>query len=159
MKRRSWKNAQPSSIRQAMEWSLDYAKERHNLSVERVAERMGQANHWSLYKWLTEGRMPAVLIPAFEHACGIDMVTRWLASTSGKLLIEVPVGRTCDAQDVNELQAVLNSTVGALIEFYNGQADVDQALTAIQAGLTSLAWHRGNVQQHATPQLELGEQP
>jgi len=159
MTRRSWKNAQPSSIRQAMEWSLEFAKERHNLSVERIAERMGQANHWALYKWLTEGRMPAVLIPAFEHACGISLVSRWLASTSGKLLIDIPSGRTCTAQDVNELQGVLNATTGALIAFYQGQLDADAAQAALQAGLTSLAWHRSNVQQHANPQLDLGEQP
>lgn len=158
MTRRSWKNVQPSSIRQAMEWSLEFAKERHNLSVERIAERMGQANHWALYKWLTEGRMPAVLIPAFEHACGISLVSRWLASTSGKLLIDIPSGRTCTAQDVNELQGVLNATTGALIAFYQGQLDADAAQAALQAGLTSLAWHRSNVQQHANPQLDLGEQ-
>lgn len=158
MTRRSWKNAQPSSIRQAMEWSLEFAKERHNLSVERIAERMGQANHWALYKWLTEGRMPAVLIPAFEHACGISLVSRWLASTSGKLLIDIPSGRTCTAQDVHELQGVLNATTGALIAFYQGQLDADAAQAALQAGLTSLAWHRSNVQQHANPQLDLGEQ-
>ena len=158
MTRRSWKNAQPSSIRQDMEWSLEFAKERHNLSVERIAERMDQANHWALYKWLTEGRMPAVLIPAFEHACGISLVSRWLASTSGKLLIDIPSGRTCTAQDVNELQGVLNATTGALIAFYQGQLDADAAQAALQAGLTSLAWHRSNVQQHANPQLDLGEQ-
>lgn len=159
MTRRSWKNAQPSSIRQAMEWSLEFAKERHNLGVERIAERMGQANHWALYKWISEGRMPAVLIPAFEHACGISLVSRWLASTSGKLLIDIPSGRTCTAQDVNELQGVLNATTGALIAFYQGQLDADAAQAALQAGLTSLAWHRSNVQQHANPQLDLGEQP
>ena len=158
MKRRSWKNAQPSSIRQAMEWSLEFAKERHNLSVERIAERMGQANHWALYKWLTEGRMPAVLIPAFEHACGIALVSRWLASTSGKLLIDIPSGRTCTAQEVNELQGVLTDTIGAVIAFYQNQANAEDTLAALQNGLASLAWHRANVQQHANPQLDLGEQ-
>lgn len=158
MKKRTWKHAQPSSIRQAMEWSLEFAKEKHNLGVERIAERMGQANHWALYKWISEGRMPAVLIPAFEHACGIALVSRWLASTSGKLLIDIPSGRTCTAQDMNELQGVLNATTGALIAFYQGQLDADAAQAALQAGLTSLAWHRSNVQQHANPQLDLGEQ-
>lgn len=156
MKRRNWKTAQPSSIRQALEWSLEYAKERHNLSVERIAERMGQANHWALYKWISEGRMPAVLIPAFEHVCGINLVSRWLASTGGKLLVDIPTGRGCSAQDMQELQAVLTTTIGALLAFYNATADADSTLGAIQAGLESLAWHRGNVQQHAHPQLELG---
>lgn len=158
MKKRNWKTVQPSSIRQALEGSLEFAKERHNLSVERIAERMGQANHWALYKWISEGRMPAVLIPAFEHVCGINLVSRWLASTGGKLLVDMPTGRTCDAQEMHELQAVLNTAAGALIAFYQGHADADATLAAIQTGLTGLAWHRANVQQHAHPQLELGEQ-
>ncbi|CAD5107213.1 hypothetical protein [Zestomonas carbonaria] len=156
MKRRNWKQAQPSSVRQALEWSLDFALERHNLSVERVAERMGLANHWSLYKWVSEGRMPLVMVPAFENVCGINLVSRWLASTGGKLLIDLPTGRLCKAEDMQELQAVLHTATGALLAFYNGTADAVQTLGAIQAGLEGLAWHRGNVQQHATPQLELG---
>lgn len=139
-----------------MEWSLEAAKERHNLGVERIAERMGLANHWIIYKWIEAGRIPAVLIPAFEHACGINLISRWLASAGGKLLVDIPAGRTCDAQEMHDLQAVLNTTTGALIAFYQGLADVDSTQAAIQAGLTSLAWHRANVQQHAHPQLELG---
>ncbi|PTS85509.1 hypothetical protein DBR00_06960 [Pseudomonas sp. HMWF032] len=156
MKRRNWKSAQPNSIRQAMEWSLEYAKERHNLSVERIAERMGQANHWTLYKWTSEGRMPAVSIPAFEHVCGINLVSRWLAATGSKLLIDMPTGRACSTDDMQDLQAALHTATGALLAFYNGTADAAATLAAIQTGLEGLAWHRGNVQQHAHPQLELG---
>lgn len=156
MKRRNWKSAQPASIRQALEWSLEYARERHNLSVERVAERMGQANHWALYKWVSEGRMPAVMLPAFEHVCGINLVSRWLAATSGKLLVDMPTGRSCTAQDMQELQAVLTTTTGALLAFYHGSAEAETTLATVQAGLEALAWHRGNVRQHAHPQLELG---
>lgn len=159
MKRRSWKSAQPSSIRQALEWSLEFARERHNLSCERIAERMGLANHWVLYKWAAEGRMPAVSIPAFEHVCGINLVSRWLAATGGKLLIDLPTGRHVAAPDVQQLQAVLHDATGALLAFYAGTTDAAATLAAIQAGLEQLAWHRGNVLQHAHPQLELGEQP
>lgn len=157
MKRRSWKSAQPSSIRQALEWSLEFARERHNLSVERVAERMSLTNHWVLYKWAAEGRMPAVSIPAFEHVCGINLVSRWLAAAGGKLLIDLPTGRNCKAGDVQQLQEVLHAATGALLAFYAGTTDAPTALADVQAGLEQLAWHRGNVQQHAHPQLELGE--
>jgi len=157
MKKRNWKTAQPSSIRQALEWSLEHAKERQNLSVERIAERMGLANHWALYKWASEGRMPAVSIPAFEHVCGINLVSRWLAATGSKLLIDLPTGRNCNAEDMQELQAVLHTATGVLMAFYNGTADAAATLAAIQAGMEGLAWHRGNVQQHCHPQLELGE--
>ncbi|WP_373389012.1 hypothetical protein [Pseudomonas alcaligenes] len=141
---------------QAVEWSLEFALE-HRLNAERIAERMGLPSHWVIYKWASEGRMPAVLIPAFEHACGINMVSRWLASTSGKLLVDLPTGRNCTADDMQELQVVLHHTTGALMAFYNGTADADATLGALQSGLEALAWHRGNVAQHAHPQLELGE--
>lgn len=89
MKRHNWKRAQPRTMCQAVEWSLEFAGE-HQLNAERIAERMGLHSHWVIYKWASEGRMPAVLIPAFEHACGINLVSRWLASTGGKLLIDLP---------------------------------------------------------------------
>lgn len=91
--------------------------------------------------------------------CGINLVSRWLASTGGKLLVDIPTGRSCTAHDMQELQAVLTTSMGALLAFYNGTSDAPTTLGALQAGLESLAWHRGNVQQHAHPQLELGEQP
>ncbi|HGM5017881.1 TPA: hypothetical protein ACKPYW_002282 [Pseudomonas aeruginosa] len=61
MKRRNWKNAQPTNLRQALEWCKDHGRERRRLSVERIAEQMGLPDHSALYKWLANGRMPAVL--------------------------------------------------------------------------------------------------
>ena len=157
MSRRNWKRTQPTSLRNALELCKDYAREKHNLSVERIAERMGEADHWTLYKWIQNGRIPAVRIPAYEAACGIDFVTRWLAGTSGKLLIEVPSGRKVKATDVAALQESLHSTVSALMDFYNGKAETETTLAAVTNALESLAWHRGNVEQHNQPQLDLGD--
>lgn len=159
MKRRNWKYLQPSSCRQALEWTKDFARERHNLSVERIAERMGLPDHSALYKWLANGRMPALLIPVYERACGINLVSRWLAATTGKALVDVPTGRAVTAQDTQRLQEILTETTGTLLAFYAGKNDVPDTLAALQNALEELAWHRGNVQQHAHPQLELGEQP
>ena len=44
MTRRNWKRIQPTSLRNALELCKDHAKERHNLSVERIAEQMGLAD-------------------------------------------------------------------------------------------------------------------
>jgi hypothetical protein len=38
-KRRNWNALQPSSLRQALELCKEYARERRNLSVERIAEK------------------------------------------------------------------------------------------------------------------------
>lgn len=153
-----WKRAQPISLRDALKLCQQHAKERFNFSIERIAALMGLDDHWTLYKWIANGRMPAVLIPAYEQACGINLVTRWLAGSGGKLLIDVPTGRTTSAHDIQTLQATLHEATGQLMGFYSDNAEASATLAAIQAGLEELAWHRGNVQQHAHPQLELGEQ-
>jgi hypothetical protein len=157
MSRRNWKRQIPTSLRHALELCKDFAKERHNLSVERIAERMGEADHWTLYKWLQNGRIPAVLIPAYESACGIDFVTRWLASAAGKLVIDIPTGRKLKTTDVAALQETLHATVGALMNFYAGKEAPEATLAAVMQGLQILAWHKGNVEQHEQPQLEFGD--
>ncbi len=157
MRSRNWKSAQPHSLRQALEWSLEFVRVKRNLSPEQVANRMGMENHWTLYKWMQTGRIPMVLVPTFELVCGINLVSRWLAATGGKLLIDIPTGRNCTSKDTQQLQGVLHECTGALLAFYDGATtDIDKTISAIHAGLEALAWHRGNVQQHTTPQLELG---
>lgn len=156
---RQWKRLHPQTLRDALKLCQQHAKERHNFSIERIAALMGLEDHWVLYKWVANGRMPAVLIPAFEQACGINLVSRWLAASAGKVLIDVPTGRTSSPQDIQHLQAVLHEATGALMAFYADDQEASATLAAIQSGLEELAWHRGNVQQHAHPQLELGEQP
>ncbi|EKF6769673.1 hypothetical protein OZ393_000557 [Pseudomonas aeruginosa] len=156
MKRRNWKNAQPTNLRQALEWCKEHGRERRRLSVERIAEQMGLPDHSALYKWLVNGRMPAVLIPAYEQVCGINLVSRWLAASAGKVLIDIPSGRVSSPSDIQSLQAVLHRATGALMAFYADEQDAASTLGALQAGLEELAWHRGNVHQHAHPQLNFG---
>lgn len=157
MSRRNWKRIQPTSLRNALELCKDHAKERHNLSVERIAESMGLTDHWTVYKWIQSGRIPANMIRPYETACGIDYVTRWLAASSGRLLIDIPTGRKADAADMQALQELLNTAVGQLLQFYGGKAEAGDTLAAIQQAMEGLAWHRGNVQKHAQPELDFEE--
>ena len=157
MSRRNWKRIQPTSLRHALELCKDFAKERHNLSVERIAESMGLTDHWTVYKWIQTGRIPANMIRPYETACGIDYVTRWLAASSGRLLIDIPTGRKADAADMQALQELLNTAVGQLLQFYGGKAEAGDTLAAIQQAMEGLAWHRGNVQKHAQPELDFEE--
>jgi len=156
MARRNWKRVQPKSLRDALEMCKDYAREKQNLSVERIAERLSLPDHFLLYKWIQSGRMPAVVIPAYENVCGINFVTRWLAASGYQLLIAIPTGRKVSPNDVQTLQEVLHEATGALLRFYSGGQGADETIAAVQAGLEHLAWHRGNVQQHAQPQLDFG---
>lgn len=156
MIKRNWKRIRPHSLRHALELCKEHARERRNLSVERIAELMGLTDHWTLYKWFQTGRIPTNLIRPYETACGIDFVTRWLAASSGRLLIDIPSGRDTTAEDMQALQGVLNDTVGQLLQFYAGKAEVADTLAAIQQAMEGLAWHRGNVEKHLQPELELG---
>ena len=104
MTRRNWKRWQPATLRDALKGCKDYALERHHLSVERIAERMGLEDHWALYKWIANGRMPLVLVPAYEHACGIALVARWMAATLRK-----NVTREVDQKELVGLLAELDT--------------------------------------------------
>ena len=156
MSRRNWKQIRPTSLRQALELCKDHGRERKNLSVERIAVEMGITDHWTLYKWFQTGRIPANLIRPFEVATGIDYVTRWLAASAGKLVIDIPTGRDIKPNDMQALQELINTAVGTLLQFYDGRAKAPDTLAAIQTAMEAMAWHHGNVGKHLQPELELG---
>lgn len=157
MVRRNWKRIQPNSLRDALRLCKDHALEKKNYSVERIADLMGVTADL-LYKWLANGRMPAASIPAYEHICGINFVTRWLAASTGHLMIAIPTGRTTTPTDMQALQMLLNTAVGKLLEFHSGQANAADALAAIQQGMEGLAWHKGNVEKHLQPEFQFTEE-
>lgn len=134
---------------------MEYAREKHNRSVDRIADLMGLSNRWTLYKWLESGRMPAILIRPFEAACGIDLVTRYIGHSANKMLIEIPTGKRVTSTDLNELQSSFAGAVGLLVEFYERKNGSDEALAALTGLLEDVAWHRKNVQEHLQPGLEL----
>ncbi|AVO33665.1 hypothetical protein [Ottowia oryzae] len=156
MTRRHWKRWQPASLRDALKGCKDFAQERHNLSVERIAERMGLEDHWALYKWIANGRMPAVLLPAYEHACGINLVARWMAATDGKLLVDMPRGRQAQPADMVELNTGFAQALQLLTDFYAGgeQADANATLEALRNHLQQVAAHQLNVAGFAEPELD-----
>lgn len=155
MSRRNWKRYQPATLRDALQGCKDFANERHNLSVERIAERMGLEDHWALYKWIASGRMPLVLVPAYQHACGIDLVMRWLAASGHKLLVEMPAGRQATPADMVELNTGFATALQLLTNFYaSSRQDPAATLEAIRGHLEQMAYHQHNVAQYATPELE-----
>ena len=155
MTKRHWKRTRPTSLRHAMELCLEHARSELNLSVDRVADRMGLANKWTLYKWLESGRMPAILIRPFEMACGINYLTQNLAASDHKLLIDIPAGRRVTENEINELQGSFARAMSELINFYNGKSDEATTLAAITGVMEQLAWHRGNLQKQSLPELTL----
>lgn len=157
MSGRNWKRVQPGNLRDALRLCKDHALEKKNYSVERIADLMAVTGD-VLYKWLATGKMPANIIPNYELICGINLVTRWLAASTGHLMIAAPTGRNATAQDMQALQEVLHAAAGQLLQFYAGKVEADAVLAAIQSGMEGLAWHKGNVEKHLQPEFQFTEE-
>ncbi|HYW03589.1 MAG TPA: hypothetical protein VFA86_06555 [Gammaproteobacteria bacterium] len=155
MTRTRWNAQRPTSLRHALELCLNYARAIHNRSVENVADLMGLPSHWTIYKWVQSGRIPAILIRPFEHACGCDFITRYIATSDHKLLIDIPSGRTASDQDLMQLQADFSESVGLLIRFYQDGASATETLASLNSLLENLAFHRANVHKASQPELGL----
>lgn len=155
MSRRSWKRVRPNSLVAALRLCKEFAQERANLSIERIADRMG-VTHDSLYKWLATGRMPAILIPTFEHACGCSYASEWLAVCAGKLVIDMPTGRQGVTDDLLAVNSSCASALQLLTAFYANPsaADPDATLAALRSHLEQVAYHHHNVARYAAPELE-----
>jgi len=139
-----------------MEWNLEHARAKHQRSVDRVADLMGQPSKWALYKWLESGRMPAILIRPFEQACGIDYVTRYIGHSGHKLLIDIPTGKRASGSDINALQSSFTQAVGLLLEYYDGRAEAEDTLGALYTTMEQLAWHQGEIERHRQPEFDFG---
>ena len=155
MTRRNWKRVRPASLVEALRLCKEFAQERKNLSIERIADRMG-ATHDSLYKWLATGRLPAILIPSFEQTCGCHFASEWLAASAGMLMIAMPTGRTAKQTDMVELNSCFAAALQLLTDFYAtpAKADASETLAALTHHLSQVAWHHANVGLHANPELE-----
>ncbi|WP_027853361.1 hypothetical protein [Marinobacterium litorale] len=155
-RRKNWSREQPISLRHGSELCIGHAHDRMNRSVEQIADLMGEASHFTLYKWMESGRMPAVKIRAFEHACGADFVTQYLAHSAGYLLVKVPTGRKAEHRELNELSLFAHEVLGLLIQFYDSHEGADEAVLAVTRLMEDLAFQRGNIEKHQQPELLLG---
>ncbi|WP_036203965.1 hypothetical protein [Marinobacter sp. MCTG268] len=158
MARRIWKHERPISLPHGMEMNVHHAKVKGNKGVDRIADLMGMPSHFTLYKYMESGRMPAILIPAFENACGAHFVTQYLASSSNRMLVEIPTGRRVNHKELNEVSAYTNQVMGMLIDFYEGRCEQAEVAGALTTLIEDLAYQRGNVAKYQQPELLLGEE-
>lgn len=155
MTRRNWKRFTATSLQEAVEACIEFARQNSNLSVERIADRMGLQSKWALYKWTESGSMPVRMVRAFEHACGADFVTRYLGASAHLLVIAMPNGRCAASADIHALQAACTDAVGALIEFTSGKRSPEETMSALTLAMEALAIERGHVERHHQPELPL----
>ena len=155
-RRAFWRRYQPTTLRAALEGCKEHAREARNLSVERIATDMGLNDHWSLYKWIESGRFPAVLLTTYQNVCGINLVTRWMAMHERRLLVDMPVGKAGDEDDMVALATQFSQAVQLLRDFYksNGATDPAPVLDALRSHLESVAHHHFNVSGFSEPELD-----
>ena len=134
-RRSNWnkRQSQVTNLLSAIKLCVDYAQERHNRGVERIAELMG-SSPWTLYKYMGSGKLPANLIPVFEHACGCSFLSEFLATRANKLVIDMPTGKRLSSSDINALQGNFSEAVAALIKFYDSEGGAEDVHEAAGAG-------------------------
>ncbi|HDR9585237.1 TPA: hypothetical protein QDC22_007529 [Burkholderia stabilis] len=155
MTRRVWKSFRPTSLAMAIRGCKDFALDVHHMSVERIADRMA-VTHDVLYKWLANGRMPAILIPTYELACGCNFVTTWLATSAGKLVVDMPRGRHAAPAELMALNSAFAGALQLLTAFYADPvpSDAEATLAALRAHMEHVAYHHHNVARFASPELD-----
>jgi hypothetical protein len=158
MTKRSWKHYRPTSLQDAIEACVEFARDKHQMSIERIADAMGLASKWTLYKYIESASIPARLIRPFETACRCSFVTAHLAASARKLLIDFPTGRKAEPADINAVQTACNGAVNALIQFADGSRDAVSAaltLSAVTHAIETLARERAEVERFSQPELNL----
>ncbi|WP_028294260.1 hypothetical protein [Oceanobacter kriegii] len=155
MAKRNWKRQQPRSLKHGMELCVEHAKQVKSLSVERIADLMGLPNHYTLYKWLEEARMPALMIRPFEHACGQSFVTQYLAASSHQLLVPMPNSKPAKSEDLMALHGSFSAAVAVLAAFYQGDEEGEAAMAELTRLMGDVASHHTRVERMCAPELEL----
>ncbi|MBL4799804.1 MAG: hypothetical protein JKY50_20590 [Oleispira sp.] len=155
MAKRNLKRAVPRSLRHSMELCMEFAKDRKNLNVDRIADLMGLSSKWTLYKWLESARMPVNLVRPFENVCGCSFMTQYIASSAHKLLFDMPSSKPAKEEDLLALQTGFNEAVNVLASFYKGDAEAAEALGELTRHMSEIAAHRARVEKVAEPELEL----
>lgn len=150
---RNWNRVIPRNTLEAMRLCKDYAKEKKNLSVERIADRMGVSAD-NLYAWLGNGKMHASLIQSYEHVCGCSFISDHLTHSQGKLAVKIPSGGAMKDVNFLAMHSSFSKTMKLLADFYAGTADANETLNAITEHMQASAWHRGNVQKHLQPEFD-----
>ena len=155
MSRRNWKRFRANNFLEALRACKDYAQEHHGRSVARIADHAG-ATEDTLYKWIANGRIPGVLIPTYEMACGAHFVSDWLASSAGRMVIPMPTGRKSTEAELLQINADCTAAMSQLAAFYADPSKVDTAelMELLQRHLEQVAFQHRNVGRYEAPELD-----
>ena len=155
MTRPLWKNRRATSLVHALRMCKEYAQARRNLSMERIADRMG-VSHDSLYKWLATGKLPAILLPTYELVCGVHYASEWLAASADRIVVPMPKGAKAQDAELVEMNSAWAAAFQALNKFYAAPSNeaAEATLDVLRDHMAQVAYHQANVAQYSTPELD-----
>lgn len=143
----------PTSFTEALRMCKDYAKAKHNMSVERIADEMGMTPS-RLYQHLDTGDMPFNRVRSFQSACKCSYVTMYMAHSDDCMLIKIPTGKKMTDEQMLDFQSSFNKALTSLTEFYKSHSNPDQAMADLTNHMTVSAWHRANLEKALQPELD-----
>lgn len=155
MSPRNWNSLRANGPVHALRLCKEYAQAKRNLSVERIADRMG-VSHDSLYKWLATGRMPANLLAGYQAVCGTHYFADWLASDADRLVMPMPKGRKVESAELLDVNSSCADMLQAITTFYADPAksDAEKTLATVRHHLELVAFHHANVARYTQPELD-----
>ena len=131
----------------------DYAKAKHNLSVERIADEMG-LTAVRLYQHLENGDMPFNRVRSYQRACHCNFVTLYMAHGDDCMLIKIPTGKKVTDEQMLNINATFHKALTHLTDFYKQAENPELALAALTEHMATTAWHRMNVEKTLQPEFD-----
>ncbi|WDE07269.1 hypothetical protein SG34_010465 [Thalassomonas viridans] len=144
----------PTSMIDAVQKTKEHGLVNNQMSVGRIADQMGVSKE-TLYKWLATAKVPANKIISFEHSCGINYVTQYLAHSQDLLLISAPTGDKPLNTDIADLQIFMTEVAKHLLLCSQGKSELQEVINKIRTLMQDLAFHESNISQMEKQQSEL----
>jgi hypothetical protein len=150
--RQSRKTRLATSLDEAIQMCADYAAEKLRRPPKVLADLMGVPLS-TVYRWLADSSMPLNRLRQFEAFCGCGYISEYLCAASGKIVINVPIGRGASVTTLAEAQTNSAHAFALLAKFYEKRASAEETVEALSITLSDLAYQRQNVAKHAEPEL------
>lgn len=144
------------SLNQAIRQLKQLGREKNNLSVERMADHLGESPDL-LQKWCGTARLPINKVIGLESLCGHPFITEYLAHAQGYLLVRVPTGRKAEISDLNQLNVFTHQVLASIAECYAGASEPDETACQILQLMQEMAYQHHNVKKLEQPELSFGE--
>ncbi|WP_027670065.1 hypothetical protein [Rheinheimera baltica] len=154
MSRKNWNQVIPRSLTESLQLTKDFACATKQLSVPRIADRMGCSTD-SLYKYLGGATMPTNLLIPFMETCHRVYPIQYMAHSLNMMLVPMPRGRKAEHKELVKLNMFCGEVMGKLLALHSGECSQQDAIDHLTLLIENLAYHRAEAGKLQQPELEL----